>query len=366
MSVPSRRYLSVWLRRLPTDRIERRCGLPGDAPLIVVEPVKSALRVCALNDAAARLGLHRRPAARRRARDASRASMCAMPKPRPIARCSKRSRTGATAIRRWWASMRRTACCSIFPAARICSAAKRRSLRDMARRLWRQGLNARFAVADSVGCAWAVARFGDIAIVPKGGMRGRARYAAARGVARGRRDRRRAGAIRLQAYPRCGDAAARAARRAVRSRISCAASIRRSGARRNRSRRACRSRPARPSSVSPSRSGWKRDVLGTIEKLARELVGRDGAARRGRAPACKWLCSAPTERCSVSMPRPARRCAIRRASRGCFPSALRRLATKPIPASATTCCGCRRSWSSAWTRCRPGLRATITPSSWRI
>ena len=58
MSAPSRRILSVWLRRLPTDRIERRCGLPGDAPLIVVEPVKSALRVCALNDAAARLGLH--------------------------------------------------------------------------------------------------------------------------------------------------------------------------------------------------------------------------------------------------------------------------------------------------------------------
>ena len=57
MSVPSRRYLSVWLRRLPTDRIERRFGLPGDAPLIVIEPVKSALRVCALNDAAARLGL---------------------------------------------------------------------------------------------------------------------------------------------------------------------------------------------------------------------------------------------------------------------------------------------------------------------
>src|SRR3954451_2047980 len=57
MSAPSRRYLSLWLRRLSTDRIERRSAAPADAPLVVVAPVKSALRLTGLNDAAARLGL---------------------------------------------------------------------------------------------------------------------------------------------------------------------------------------------------------------------------------------------------------------------------------------------------------------------
>ncbi len=57
MRASSRRFLSVWLRRLPTDRIARPCGRLAEAPLIVVEPVKSAWRVAALNDAAARLGL---------------------------------------------------------------------------------------------------------------------------------------------------------------------------------------------------------------------------------------------------------------------------------------------------------------------
>src|SRR5688500_9688312 len=54
----SRRYLSVWLRRLPTDRLTRSGSHPqADAPLVVVEPVKGALRLYAINDAAARLGL---------------------------------------------------------------------------------------------------------------------------------------------------------------------------------------------------------------------------------------------------------------------------------------------------------------------
>src|SRR5581483_11029526 len=57
MNAPSRRYLSVWLRRLSTDRIERRLPLPDKTPLIVIEPVNSALRICAVNDAAADLGL---------------------------------------------------------------------------------------------------------------------------------------------------------------------------------------------------------------------------------------------------------------------------------------------------------------------
>ena len=54
MSASSRGYLSVWLRRLSTDRIAKR--FPPDA-LVIAAPMKGALRLSAVNDAAARLGL---------------------------------------------------------------------------------------------------------------------------------------------------------------------------------------------------------------------------------------------------------------------------------------------------------------------
>src|SRR2546425_491736 len=60
MHAPSsrRRYLSVWLRRLATDRTTQdRSSAPAEAPLVVAAEVKSALRLAAVNDAAARLGL---------------------------------------------------------------------------------------------------------------------------------------------------------------------------------------------------------------------------------------------------------------------------------------------------------------------
>ena len=48
---------------------------------------------------------------------------------------------------------------SIFPAARICSAERPRWRGILVRRLTAQGLQARVAIADTVGCAWGVARF---------------------------------------------------------------------------------------------------------------------------------------------------------------------------------------------------------------
>src|SRR4051794_30502968 len=57
MNTPSRRYLSVWLRRLATDRIAIRSSAPVDA-LVIAAPVKSALRLSAVNNAAAALGLN--------------------------------------------------------------------------------------------------------------------------------------------------------------------------------------------------------------------------------------------------------------------------------------------------------------------
>ncbi|MGL5166838.1 MAG: Y-family DNA polymerase [Afipia sp.] len=59
-SVNRRRILSLWLPRLPTDRLKR---LPGDAapddahPCVVVAKLNNALQIAALNDAAASIGL---------------------------------------------------------------------------------------------------------------------------------------------------------------------------------------------------------------------------------------------------------------------------------------------------------------------
>src|SRR6185503_10288819 len=58
----SRRYLSLWLRRLATDRAARHSRLAPDrrldrGPLALVGPLKQARVLTAVNDAAARLGL---------------------------------------------------------------------------------------------------------------------------------------------------------------------------------------------------------------------------------------------------------------------------------------------------------------------
>ena len=58
MSVPSsRRILSLWLRRLPTDRLTRRSPELAGQPLAVVATIRAARQITALNDEAARLGL---------------------------------------------------------------------------------------------------------------------------------------------------------------------------------------------------------------------------------------------------------------------------------------------------------------------
>jgi protein ImuB len=51
-----RRFLSLWLRRLPADRIARRDRLTA-APLVIAGAIGNALCLTGLNDAAARLGL---------------------------------------------------------------------------------------------------------------------------------------------------------------------------------------------------------------------------------------------------------------------------------------------------------------------
>jgi len=269
MSVPSRRYLSVWLRRLPTDRIERRFSLPGDAPLIIVEPVKSALRVSALNDAAARLGLHTGlPLADVRAMhpgiDVRNAEPAA-------------DRALLEAVADWCDRytplvgldapdgllLDISGCAHLF-------GGEEALLRDMAQRLWRQGLNARLCVADTVGCAWAMARFGDAAIVRKG--EGPAALEALP-LAALRVDDESVAALAQSGLKRISDVTTRP-RAPLAARFG-SGFLRRIDQAFGREEESITPRLPVPSCTAEQRFadpiGLEADVLGTIEKLAREL-----------------------------------------------------------------------------------------------
>jgi protein ImuB len=172
MRVPSsRRYLSVWLRRLSTDS-RSRSPTPAEthagssrfaqqnAPLVVVTPVKGALRLAAVNDAAARLGLvPGLTLADTRARYPGIAVV--------DADAEADARTLA-AIADWCDRytplvgldppdgllLDITGCAHLFGGEETLR-------RDIVTRLARQGFHARAAVADTIGCAWAVARYAE-------------------------------------------------------------------------------------------------------------------------------------------------------------------------------------------------------------
>jgi protein ImuB len=180
-----RRYLSVWLRRLATDRMTRaHSGAPAEtAPLVIAEPVKNALRLAAVNDAAMRLGLKTGMAL---------ADAKAMYPTLTVAEAAPAAdRRLLEAIADWCdrytplvgldppdgMMLDITGCTHLFGGEAALG-------HDIVRRLALQGLAARAAIADTVGCAWAVARFsalpvagrekeGDRAcvIIPPGGAR---------------------------------------------------------------------------------------------------------------------------------------------------------------------------------------------------
>jgi protein ImuB len=156
MNSPSRRYLSVWLRRLPTDRIAQRFA--PDEPLVVAAPVKNALRLSAVNDAAAALGLTvGMPLADARARhpriavaDADTQADLALLE--AVADWCDRYTPLAGLDPPDGLTLDVTGCAHLFGGeAAMC--------RDLTRRLGARGLQARAAVAGTVGCAWGVARF---------------------------------------------------------------------------------------------------------------------------------------------------------------------------------------------------------------
>jgi len=160
----------VWLRRLSTDRVARRGDAPGDAPLILVEPVKSALRVQALNDAAAALGLMP---------DLPLADVRAM-YPGIIVREADRAADHALleAVADWCDRytplvgldppngllLDISGCAHLFGGERALG-------RDLIARLQRQGLAARLGLADTPGAAIAVARYGHQRLVAPGDTR---------------------------------------------------------------------------------------------------------------------------------------------------------------------------------------------------
>ena len=180
MPAPSsrKRYLSVWLRRLMTDRLIRsgRSPAPADAhvggsrfaqseeALVVVEPVKGALRLAGMNDAADGLGLKPGMAL---------ADARAMYPWIAVADADPEAdRRMLIAIADWCDRytplvgldppdglfLDVTGCAHLFGGEEALR-------RDLVARLYVQGFQARAAVAGTVGCAWAVARYADDEVV---------------------------------------------------------------------------------------------------------------------------------------------------------------------------------------------------------
>jgi protein ImuB len=147
----------VWLRRLSTDRIERRLSASAEGPRVVVASIEQAQRIVALNDAAARLRLKPgMPLADARAMYPS----------LPVAEADfEADRRLLEAVADWGDRytplvgldppdgllLDITGCAHLFGGEAALA-------RDLVARLARQGFRTRIAIADTVGGAWAVAR----------------------------------------------------------------------------------------------------------------------------------------------------------------------------------------------------------------
>ena len=167
MSVSSnRRYLSLWLRRLSTDRIERRSPEQGDS-FVVVASIKGAQRITALTDKAASLGLKT---------GMGLADARAMYPKLPVVEADfEADRRALEGIADWCDRytplvgvdppdglfLDVTGCAHLFGGEAALA-------RDLLTRLSQQGFRARAAIADTAGCAWGLARHGKQAIVPRG------------------------------------------------------------------------------------------------------------------------------------------------------------------------------------------------------
>ena len=155
------------MRRLATDRIANRLPTPGDA-LVVAAPIKSALRLSAVNDAAAALRLHVGMAL---------ADARAMYPKIAVADADEAADFHLLEAIADWCDrytplvgldppdgliLDVSGCAHLFGGEAALAA-------DLVRRLGARGLQARTAVADTVGCAWGVARYSDFLPPPERG-----------------------------------------------------------------------------------------------------------------------------------------------------------------------------------------------------
>ena len=148
----------MWLKTLSTDRIERRLAAPDETPRVIAGPIKAALQLTAVNDAAARLGL--KPGM-------PLADVRAMYPDIAVAQAdAEADRNLLEGIADW--ADRYTPLIGLDPPDGLildiagCAhlfGGETAMANDLIARLARQGFAARAAVADTVGCAWAMARY---------------------------------------------------------------------------------------------------------------------------------------------------------------------------------------------------------------
>jgi hypothetical protein len=132
-----RRFLSLWLPRLATDRARRLSGVDKAAPLAAVAKVNNAERLVCVDAEAARLGLTvGLPLADARARHPNLVAVEAAPAEE--ARLLERLCDWCSRFTPLAALDGRDGLSSTFPALRISSAARRRSSRTVARGLSRK------------------------------------------------------------------------------------------------------------------------------------------------------------------------------------------------------------------------------------
>jgi protein ImuB len=155
----SRRILSLWLRRLPTDRLTRQSPERAGQPLAVVATVRSARQIASLNDEAARLGL--------RAGMALTDARAMYPQLAAIDADDAADAATLAHVADW--CDRYTPLIGLDPPDGLfldisgCAhlfGGEDNLRRDLVRRLAAQGFHARAAIADTPGWAWAVARYG--------------------------------------------------------------------------------------------------------------------------------------------------------------------------------------------------------------
>ena len=158
--MPPRRILSLWFPRLAAERVLRAEPQLADQPLAVVADARGALVLASLTrggrggGAPARHGARRRPRdlprARHPARGRRRATPAFLRRAPALGRALLAPGSPRRARRRW---------CSTSPAARISSAARRRSPRGSRPRRRTSASRLRLGLADTLGAAWAVARY---------------------------------------------------------------------------------------------------------------------------------------------------------------------------------------------------------------